>query len=64
MEHRNNPDGMSEWEKYILEELRELRREVVAVREQVAGLMVKSGLWGAVAGAIPAIAAILYVLLK
>ncbi|HLA82470.1 MAG TPA: hypothetical protein VJP78_12760 [Thermoleophilia bacterium] len=38
----------------------EQAREMVLLREDVAGLKVKAGIWGAIAGAIPAIVVALY----
>lgn len=53
---------------YRLDELKqglgELREEVMRLREDVAGLKVRSGLWGAVAGAIPAGIAIVWFLFR
>ncbi|HSE44959.1 MAG TPA: hypothetical protein VLA89_06490 [Gemmatimonadales bacterium] len=54
-------DGWSAYEKMVLDKLdglehglEELRGEVVAVRIDVATLKVKAGIWGAVAGMVPA----------
>ena len=38
----------------------EQAREMVLLREDVAGLKVKAGIWGAIAGAIPAVVVALY----
>jgi len=42
----------------------EQAREMVLLREDVAGLKVKAGIWGAIAGAIPAVVVALYWFLK
>lgn len=44
--------------------LEELAREMQQLREEVAGLKVKSGVWGAVAGAIPAAVVALWYAVK
>lgn len=41
---------MNDVEQLILDELRCLKASVATVREDVAGLKVKAGIWGAVAG--------------
>ena len=53
-------NGWIEYKKLILSDLKELnddykglRGEIAALREDVAGLKVKSGIWGAIAGVIP-----------
>lgn len=38
--------------------------QITKLREEVAGLRVLSGIWGAIAGAIPAVAAVLYTLIR
>ena len=48
----------------MTQQLRDLRAGQQELREAVAGLRVRSGLWGAVSGAVPAIAALLWWLLK
>jgi len=66
----NNDDSWQIWSKHVLLELerlhlgqKELKEDVAALRTEVAMLKVKSGVWGAAAGLIPAIAAILVALL-
>jgi hypothetical protein len=57
-----NPSGdWSEYQRLVLSELAELkkgqdgmRQEVAHLRETMAELRVKSGVWGALAGAVPA----------
>jgi hypothetical protein len=55
-------DGWSAYEKLVLDKLEgletgleELRGEVVSVRIDVATLKVKAGIWGGVAGLVPAL---------
>jgi hypothetical protein len=38
--------------------------DIAAIKAEIAVLRFKSGLWGAVAGAIPSVAALIYVTLK
>jgi hypothetical protein len=65
----NDASGWSAYEKLVLGELNDLKAELAQVEQQlvlmridIATLKVKSGLWGAVAGAIPALVAIVVVL--
>jgi hypothetical protein len=58
-------------EEYIRRALDQQHAELVAIRSalsqiqvQLAMLKVKAGVWGALAGAVPAIAAVLYYLVK
>jgi hypothetical protein len=55
-------DGLSRYEQLVMRELnsikadvRDLREEVVGVRIDVATLKVKAGIWGGMAGMIPAL---------
>ena len=48
----------------MTQQLRDLQAGQQELRESVAGLRVRSGLWGAASGAIPATAALLWWLLK
>ena len=64
-------NGWSRWENHVLAELRRLNdwlagvdRKLDRVGEDISGLRVKSGVWGLIGGSIPAIAALLYFLLK
>ena len=71
---KSNPgteNGWQEWGKHVLAELERLNKQgeeqtriVMALREDIAGLKVKAGIWGLVGGMLPALAALLYVLLK
>ena len=63
-------NGWGEWKRLILASIErqdrehsELIRSLDAVRIDLAGLKVKAGIWGALAGLIPVIAAILWTLL-
>ena len=66
--------GWSEYEKYVVSELErhssclsELKRDMSLVKESLAGLKVKAGIWGAVAGiaaAIPIMAGLAFILLS
>ncbi len=64
-------NGWSRWENHVLAELRRLNdwlagvdRKLDRVGEDISGLKVKSGIWGLIGGLIPAISALLYILLK
>jgi hypothetical protein len=64
-------NGWHEWSKYVLKELERLNaceerieRELREIRTDLATLKVKAGMWGAIAGLIPALAAILYGVMK
>ncbi len=64
-------NGFSKWQEYILQELKRLG-EVIdkfdgkldKINVAIAVLRVKSGIWGAIAGLIPASIVILYLILK
>ena len=65
------PDGWTRYEVHVLEELKRLSAstdriegEIVVIHEEVASLRVKSGVWGAIAGLIPAAGILLYVALR
>lgn len=64
-------DGWHEWSRYIRKELKRLgdcyenlQRDVGEIKTEIAALKVKSTVWGALAGLLVAIAAILLGLLK
>jgi hypothetical protein len=59
-----------EWARYVLEELKTLKRradecdaKIVVLQIEMTKLQVKSGLWGAAAGAIPGLVAFMIWLL-
>jgi hypothetical protein len=64
-------NGWNEWSIHVLAELKRLdsgHARILEKQEQlireVAALNVKAGVWGLVGGALPALAAVLYFLLK
>ncbi len=64
-------DGWQEWSKYVLTELernhedhKSIMKALNAIQVELGMLKVKAGLWGALAGAVPAIIAVLWVLFK
>jgi len=64
-------NGWSEWGKYVLKELERLNdcydeqgKLIQSMRVEIAMLKVKSGIWGLLAGAIPATLALIYTFLK
>jgi len=59
------------WSKHVLAELERLskcyenlQKDITDISVQIAMLKVKSGLWGAAAGFVPAAIAVAYLLLK
>lgn len=52
-------DSVKDNQRAILSSKEELKREIDLVRVEVVKLKIKAGVWGAVAGAIPAIVYIL-----
>ena len=65
------PNGWEQWSKYVLKELERLNKcyqdieaDLQDIKVEIAMLKVKSGIWGAIAGAIPAIGALVYVLMR
>lgn len=72
----NNPNNYNRngWDRYqimVLEKLdghdkllEKINDQIVDVKVEIATLKVKAGVWGAVAGAIPTIAALLFYLFK
>lgn len=66
-----NKDGWQEWSKHVLLELERLNDcyekldgRVNAIREEIASLKVKSGMWGAVGACIPIFLGILIFIFK
>ncbi len=64
-------NGWTDWSRYVLKELERLSggQEKMVERmgemtTEIATLKVKAGVWGAVAGLIPAAAALIYYLIK
>jgi hypothetical protein len=60
-------NGWKEWSRYVLKELERLntsyeslRDDIVKIKQEIATLKVQAGIWGAIAGAMPVIAMILY----
>lgn len=59
-------DGFDAWGKHILADLARLNKgyernlsDIIKLREEMAMLKVKAGIWGAVGGIIPVMAALL-----
>ena len=66
-----NANGWGEWGKHVLKELERLNEcyerlhtDVAGIKTDIATLKVKSGMWGAIAGMVPAAIYIIYSLLK
>ena len=64
-------NGWNEWSRYVLKELTRLGdcysgllETVSGIRNELSVLKVQAGIWGAIAGAIPAAVAVLYIMLK
>lgn len=49
--------------KEIKQEIQSLRSRQMTIREDIAGLKIKSGIWGVIGGCIPTIVALLLVVL-
>lgn len=54
-------NGWDRWQKYVVNTLEDMKKgqdelyaEITDVRIEVAGLKVKAGIWGALAGVLPA----------
>lgn len=71
----NVPNGWNQWSKYVLKELERLADGQEKIEKQLNGLTVefkqfqtamkiKSGVWGAMAGAVPAIVVLTVLLIK
>ena len=69
------PNGWSRYEELVLSELRRLNTELVdlnqkfdtqipPMRAEMGALRVKAGIWGLAAGLLPAVAALLVLVLK
>ena len=64
-------NGWNEWSKHVLKELERLNgcqeqieKDVKKISVDIATLKVKAGIWGAIAGTIPAIIALIFILLR
>ena len=64
-------DGWTQWSKFVLKELERLnhcyeqiQKDITKVREDIAMLRVKAGVWGALAGLVPGIIAAVVLLLR
>jgi len=64
-------NGWPEWSRYVLKSIEDLQKEVIIVQEivtktriDIAQLKVKAGIWGLIGGAIPAIAAVIFLFIK
>jgi hypothetical protein len=62
----SEPNGWNEWSKFVLKELERLNTcynaldsKVSKIQTEIAMLKVKSGVWGAVAGIIAVVVAVL-----
>lgn len=60
-------NGWNEWSKYVLKELERLNtcqerieHDIGTIKTEIATLKVRSGVWGGVAGLIPAIGVLIY----
>lgn len=62
----NEQSGWSSYEKLVMDKLETLEEDIVALNEQVtlmridiAQLKIKAGIWGGVAGMVPAVVGVL-----
>ena len=60
----------SQWEKYVIEELkrhqddhREIQRQLTQITVDIAALKIKAGVWGLIGSAIPVVGVVLYEIL-
>lgn len=67
----NNEQGWLKQQVYVLQELKRLGASIDGISEKltimrldITKLNMKSGIWGAVAGMLPAIAILLFILLR
>lgn len=61
----------TEWSQYVLKELERLNAcyekvdsRLGAIERDIVSLKIRSGVWGAIAGMVPAIGVLLYTLLR
>ena len=66
-----NANGWDEYKRLVMNELEDLgskfdkmQEDITTMREEVASLKVKSGIWGAIAGLIPTVILLVYFLAK
>ena len=71
MDRPGGDNGWDEWGKHVRMELERLSRCICTLqdtlnimRSELAALKVQAGIWGMIAGLIPAAVAVLYILLK
>ena len=57
-----NTNGWPEWARYLLNRCDSLAETQANIRADIAGLKVKSGVWGAVGGMIPVSVALVVLL--
>lgn len=64
-------NGWSKWENHVLKEIKRLETahlatlaQVSKVREDIAGLKVKSGVWGIIGGTIPIVIVLAFWIIK
>lgn len=62
--HERTNMSSDEMFEYFKEELRDMKQLQIGLIEDVAGLKVKSGVWGFAAGLIPAVGVIIVTLLN
>jgi len=64
-------NGWDKWGNHVLEELKRLNgnmdkmnADITEISKEISALKVKSGVWGFIAGAIPAILALVILLIR
>lgn len=67
----NESNGWTEYRKLVLKELEDLnveaiesRKDNIKIREEIAALKVKAGVWGMMGGAIPVIIGLIIWIIK
>jgi len=71
MNGNTKDNGWNEWSRHVLKELDRLNgcqgkieKDIKKISVDIATLKVKAGVWGAIAGLIPSVLALIYLLTK
>lgn len=67
MKSFEDDNGWKEWKNHVLSELQRLepiQTDITDIKVAIGKLKVKSGIWGAIAGIIPSMGVIIYLIAK